>query len=383
MVCLLGMELSRFHDVILFLTCIQAVALAVYVEPPTNVTLHCHNMKNTLEWSYNRQMQGLKFKVNILTVLRTYEPIIVESPTLQADISFLSDPKDDYFVTVNAVIGNDSSTEAPPEEITFSYFKDSQANQKCFVDFPSVNVTAQQDGEVFFLFNHPGLLYNHNLPASRNRRHQKKNLNANIRKPLPEFTYDVVVINQKMLPQRFSCEESVCKGKLAADPGQEKHCLKVKGELEKIAVKATQEYCTNTTHEPNKLIYIPIIVAFLLICGVLAFVFFIVYKKKTKSSSPLPRSMMFTSRLRQWTSGTVQEPVQVPEVEPKSPTPLLTPKEKECKESPTRRSSTEADLSSIGEDETQSYGGASNYEKRVVLVQLSPDEETEGYRERS
>ncbi|XP_068597403.1 interferon gamma receptor 1-like [Brachionichthys hirsutus] len=382
--CLLRMALSSCHHVFLFLACFQAAALAAYVEPPTNVTLHCRNMNNTLQWSYSHFQPGLKFKVDISALSGTFDDILVEPPALHADVSFLSDPNNDYYITVSAVIGQNKSEESPSQGIIFSYFKDSQADQKCFVDLPSINVTAQMDGEVFFHFRHPWLFYNHNWLSGQNRRPRKKSLDAQIRKPLPEFKYDVVIVNQETPPQRFSCEKRICEGKLVADPGQTQHCLKVKGEMQKMAVKATQEYCAATaqesTHGPNKSIYVPIVLAFLLTFGVLALVVFIVYKKKTTPSTPSPRSTTFTSRLRQLTFGAVGDavlvPVLVPVVEPNS-TPLVSPVEEESTEyPPARLSSTEADLSSIDEDEPQNSG----YEKRLVLVQLSPDEETEGYR---
>lgn len=55
----------------------------------------------------------------------------VHPPTLQADVSFLSDPSNAYHLTVTAVIGQNESQPAPPGGITFSYFMNSQAKQKC------------------------------------------------------------------------------------------------------------------------------------------------------------------------------------------------------------------------------------------------------------
>lgn len=52
-----------------------------------------------------------------------------------------------------------------------------------------------------------------------------------------------VLCVQREHHERFSCEQSVCEGKLLADPAQEKHCLKVRGEMQKILFQATQQYC--------------------------------------------------------------------------------------------------------------------------------------------
>lgn len=41
------------------------------VEPPTNVTLHCHNLDNIVEWTYSHLVPGIKFRVDIRTLFRS------------------------------------------------------------------------------------------------------------------------------------------------------------------------------------------------------------------------------------------------------------------------------------------------------------------------
>ncbi len=48
---------------------------------------------------------------------------------------------------------------------------------------------------------------------------------------------------QKERHHDFSCMESVCEEMLPVDAAQEKHCLKMQGEMEKIYFRGTQEYC--------------------------------------------------------------------------------------------------------------------------------------------
>lgn len=48
---------------------------------------------------------------------------------------------------------------------------------------------------------------------------------------------------QKERHHQLDCEESVCEEKLPVDAAQEKHCVKVKGEVLKMAVRGTEEYC--------------------------------------------------------------------------------------------------------------------------------------------
>lgn len=407
------MDLSTFRHVFLSLVLLQVVA--AHVEPPNDVILHCHNLHNVVKWNYGQSLPDLKFRVDIGTVSRPPSELWVHGSKLEADVSFLSDPSDDYYLTVTAVIGQNESDPAPQEGIFFSYFMDSPSHQKCVVDFPPVNVTAQQDGSVLFNFMHPWLLYHQRMPGSRDANRRKKKSHAEIINRLPEFTYDVETVSQREHHERFSCEQSVCEGKLLADPAQEKHCLKVRGEMQKILFQATQQYCAlpleTTPADRNDYIYIIIIVVVALALIAVFFIFFMVYKKKTKPSSSFPNSMTFTSRLRQWTLGVPRDPVSVPEVEPTSPTYLLsTTEDNEDTGCTPVISSTETDFrlpigvpaddegvcddvevsdgegrgympGNLDEDETQVFNGApSDYEKRPVFVELAPDEQAEGYR---
>lgn len=41
------------------------------VEPPTNVTFHCHNFQNILEWSYGHLQPDLRFQVTVNSMNRS------------------------------------------------------------------------------------------------------------------------------------------------------------------------------------------------------------------------------------------------------------------------------------------------------------------------
>lgn len=44
--------------------CVVSASVSA-VEPPSNVTFHCHNMHNVLQWSYGEMVPGLRFRVDI------------------------------------------------------------------------------------------------------------------------------------------------------------------------------------------------------------------------------------------------------------------------------------------------------------------------------
>ncbi|XP_028458983.1 interferon gamma receptor 1-like isoform X2 [Perca flavescens] len=397
------MDLATFHPFFLFVGVFQAVV--AHVEPPINATLHCHNLHNVLKWSYDQLSPGLRFRINISAVLSLngapnvvwVDPPAEPPAEQQVDLSFLSDPSNEYLVTVTAVMGQNESISAPQDGIIFSYFKDSTEGLKCFVDFPPVNVTAQPGDTVLVRFTHPWLVYRHKLQKSKNTNPRSRRSSD---APLPVFHYDVMTTNQHY---RWKCVERVCEEKLPVDSAQKKHCLTMSGELKKILVQGTQEYCVHPVEEsPSYIVHI-CIVGILLLGSAVAFVIFMVYRKKTMPLTSLPNSMTFKSKVKQWTVGLVQETVSVPEVEATSPTPLLLTEENEF--TATVTSTTEPELRlpigvstedervsdevEVGNDEGPGYMQGSNfdedeapsgYESRPVLVEFAPGELAEGYR---
>ncbi|KAM8738664.1 growth/differentiation factor 10b isoform 2-T2 [Acanthopagrus schlegelii] len=394
--------MATFHPVFLLLLA-WSQAVPAHVEPPTNVTLHCHNLLNVLKWSYGEFLPGLKFKVFVGSLSSPPQVIWVDPPNLQADVSFSSDPRNDYFINVKAVIGQDESAAAPPGGIKFSFFKGSLANQKCFLDFPAVNVSVQDD-HVMFSFTHPWLLYNYTFTNGRVKRRDSE--------PIPEFKYSVAIVGQG--DQRFFCYESLCEDKvILMDQSQKKYCLDVNGEMDKMEVKATQPYCA----EPIGFAFIFIGVALLALL-LLGFIFFMVYKKKTKPSSSTPDSMTFYGRVWQLVLPVPHEQMIVPDVEPASPTPLLPPPDKNEKEEITpaatvlaepqpqlwieknevggsntdegvcedieggnREESLYMPGKNMEDDVTESSDAADHgYEKRPVVVDMGEGENAEGYR---
>uniref|UniRef100_A0A672JJB0 Uncharacterized protein n=1 Tax=Salarias fasciatus TaxID=181472 RepID=A0A672JJB0_SALFA len=196
------------------------------VEPPANVTLHCQSMNNVLKWDYDQITPGLSFR-NVSWV---------EAPAREADLSFLSDPSEAYFLTVTAVDGDQESDPSPSEDgITFSYFKDADVNHICFVELPSVNVTAQPHDSVLLRFQHPWLMLHREVLGDRPAKtRKKKSHDALLSDDLPVFDYRVAIVNQ---------EEEVCEESLPVDPQQKEHCLTISGDLEQMVVKGDQVYC--------------------------------------------------------------------------------------------------------------------------------------------
>ncbi|XP_054455954.1 interferon gamma receptor 1-like [Anoplopoma fimbria] len=315
------------------LMCFPAAAVLLFgslhaalmgVAPPTNVELNCHNMSNVLTWTYEQLSPDLRFKITIgVTGKNSYpKEIWVNSSARQADVSFLSDYNNAYLLHIFAVNGQNESVRAPPDGIIFTYFWDNPLGRKCNLDFPSVSISAHDD-TLLLRFEHPWVVYLQKLPSSPNTENGRK------KSPKPLiFKYDVVIISQGEEHHSFYCEKSVCEERLSVDPAQKKHCLKMKGELEKISVQAKQDYCLSPeAPPPNYVLYITAGILITL-AVVVVLVLVMLYRKWTAPNAALPNSVMFPWKLKHVFAETVQERIFVPE-EPSSPTPLLPEEETE------------------------------------------------------
>ncbi|NP_001348102.1 interferon gamma receptor 1-like precursor [Kryptolebias marmoratus] len=400
------------HFYLVFLVFLKSELLSAQVAPPANVTLHCHNLENILKWDYEQIPPGLRFKVIIRS---TYEPgsckkvVWVDQPPLQANLSFLSDPDFMFLLQVTAVWGLNESAPSPSKGISFSYFTSEPVAQKCSVDMPSVHVEPQPDDHVLFRFEHPWLLYRDKLSQCTKRGNKKKN-----KEPLPIFKYTVKLIG-KGQPHSFECEEEVCQKTLLADAAQEKHCLQIIGELNKLSVRPQGDYCSQPIKESHVGLVAAIVVSVVIVLA-LMLIAFMVYRKKTSSSPSLPTSIKpFTSPGPQHS---VPQNPELDAVTPSSPTCLLTDYEgKEVEpDTPVPNGSTGYDGrmrlgvfpnsqsasegleegsangersaymqgNSLEDEDEEAEAGEeelrSPYERRSVLVQLAPDDRTEGYR---
>ncbi|XP_061693176.1 interferon gamma receptor 1-like [Syngnathoides biaculeatus] len=392
------MELTRLSHVVVFL--FLSDITSAYVVPPSNVTLQCGNLVNKVSWNYDRPPAGLRFRVDLGQVSGgNIDPVWVELPDLQADLSFLSDQRNDYVLTVTAVLWEEESEAVPAEGISFSYFIDSPATQKCSLDFPPVTVSEQKDNIVSVSFQHPWLMYHHGLPPRLDSTSRKRRRHEQLDKPLPVFKYDVTLGKNQFT--HLQCTEEVCEHKLPADAVLREHCAVVRGELERIAVRGTQEYCAHPV-QGNRYWVILVVLLIALILIAVCTTLFMVWWKKTKPSSDLPPSLRF--------DGSVEELKGAPLTVSNSSAPLLfeeqPPSTGEAEQPPSTGEAEQPHLSCeaepSGEDEVgdaeeenpQAYVGSEDieeddgketldndpYERRNVVVRLSLDEDVEGYR---
>uniref|UniRef100_A0AAV2JJM9 Ionotropic glutamate receptor C-terminal domain-containing protein n=1 Tax=Knipowitschia caucasica TaxID=637954 RepID=A0AAV2JJM9_KNICA len=234
---------------LVFMLCCWIQMIGATVPPPTNVTLLCHNMQNTLLWSYEQLVPGLRFNVKVSSTIKPPVSLWVNSPATSIDLSEFSDPENEYMVQISAVMDSEKSEPVPKEAIEYSYFKDSIVPVTCSVDLPLVNLTSE-DKLLLFSFTHPGLLY-----RTSHNNSKKRSLESSA--ALPEFVYHIDIVNQPET-HKYHCTESVCQGKLPVHDSEKNYCLNISGEMKKMSVQATQQYCLKplTTAGINVLAFI-------------------------------------------------------------------------------------------------------------------------------
>ncbi|XP_063348082.1 interferon gamma receptor 1-like [Pelmatolapia mariae] len=398
--------MDSFHAVFLYFSCVTVVASSVL--PPVNVTLQCRNFHNVLKWSYPEDTTGVLFKLDIGAYQNPLDNGTWNTSALQADLSFLSHPKEGYYVTVTAVVNGSESKPAPSEDgITFSYFHENLVETKCYLDLPPVNVTAQRDNKVLISFENPSVFY-----CRKMKKNKKKCFKDNGR--LNSF-FKVKILNQT---HSFTCEESVCENTLPVDAAQPEHCVNITGTSQGTLVKAKQLYCAKPFHEPSQSNFTAVyVVSAILAVATLGVILFMAFQKMTKPEIPFIKPLEIhkyfirpTSTPESVTVDPVECSKSCDEVEPSSPTPLLQQTEEEDRTGITDydfrlpiRVLENGDMSNVIEegqpngegpgymvgntdlgDEDPGSGDenpGSGYERRnTVVVALGPDESAKGYR---
>ncbi|KAM4729941.1 growth/differentiation factor 10b [Anableps anableps] len=371
------------------------------VAPPTNVTLTCRNLQNILSWDYDNLVPGLRFLVSITSnsnISGCPNELWVDQPSLQADLSFLSNPNDLYLVEVKAVLGKNESSE---EKVKFTYFHSFVSGQKCLLDLPPVNVTPMENHYIQLQFDHPWLVYKERLSGCKKHKKKKKKSNQEETK-LPIFEYSVKIAGQDKL-HSFECEEAVCVDKLQVDSVQDEHCLKIEGWLKKMLVESTKEVCTQKAPPPLSQIAISVGISVAVVAAVALIVFMVCWKKTTPF-------LVIPDTLKKFSKGKIPgtfEPIS-DQPSPVEPRPWLTSSEEQNEEpvSPVdpeydvriKLSPNNQALSEDPEEGKTTYdpymdgqtldgekepkhdeGSHSAYERRPV-VELAPEDHAEGYR---
>ncbi|XP_061140881.1 uncharacterized protein LOC133158062 isoform X1 [Syngnathus typhle] len=374
---------------------------SAHVAPPSDVILHCSSLVNKVAWSYDNPPTGLRFRVDIGRFYKSpgnIGPLWVDPPDLQADVSFLSDQTEDYFLAVTAVLEKEESEAAPADGISFSYNLDSPAAQKCSLDLPPVTVLDQHDNTVLISFQHPWLTYEHALVTSLQAGDKRKRRHVQPDNPLPVFKYDVTIDKKPFADLR--CTENVCEHNLPVDASEQKHCATIKGELERIGVLGTQDYCAQPMQE-NKNIITTVVASLLVLVAVLTVLLMICWKK-TKASSNLPSSLRFNGFVDETPVASlsvsnssvpliVEERPVLPGETEQSGEPQVHEESEQSDEPELSGEDAAGDMEDeehqaymggerIEEDEDMETSNDNGYEKHQVIVRVSSDEDIEGYR---
>ncbi|XP_061601601.1 interferon gamma receptor 1-like [Cololabis saira] len=317
------MASPKLHPVFILLSLGIELALS-QVPPLTNLTLRCHSLENVLQWNYDQNISNVRFRINVNTDVGgegCKQILWAESNEREKDISIFSDPSVVFFLSVVAVVAQNGSVfESEAAELEYSYYQDSPEGQICDLYLPSINVTSHPNDTVTVEFTHPWL---HFGPKLRTCKDMKKRIKP--QKNLRLFRYHITAEQgQKTSEISSDCEERVCRKSLPVHAAQEPPCLNLNGEMEKMKVKLAQKQCVRPERETHSHtpIYVVVIVSVL---GVLGFILVMAYLKKTRPSSSFPSSMIVHKSQKKQTMEAAPSALdRVVQVEPSSPTPLLT-----------------------------------------------------------
>ncbi|XP_054885624.1 interferon gamma receptor 1-like [Poeciliopsis prolifica] len=373
---------------------------AAKVAPPTNVTLTCRNLQNILFWDYEGDVPGLRFHVLINSDSENPgcpKEMWFNESSRQADLSFLSSPDNLYFIRVKAVLGADESTFSPEDGIEFSYFSSALSGEKCLLDIPPVDITTLRHHHIQVQFKHPWLVYKDGLSGCKKR---KKKSHQEEDEP-PEFKYTVEVVGQDKSHTVF-CEEAVCETRLQVDTKQDKHCVKINGELKMMSVVSPKEFCIQKAPPPLNHTGLVVGIVVTVIAAVASVAAMVFWKKTTpaKDRPLLPFSIIPKTKQHFQPIPDDPSPVTVSPL-PKSPKhppeePVISQKSEEAddlriKLSPNSQApSEELEEENTSEDpymsgqkldsdpEEPEGMSPSPYERREVV--LAPGDQAEGYR---
>ncbi|XP_069023853.1 interferon gamma receptor 1 [Embiotoca jacksoni] len=117
---------------------------AVFVPPPTNLTLSCQNLQTTVRWDYSKQHPETRFRVNIIAFSSLDEAETTDHHYDLSHFVWKSEHYMDYlYVTVTAVQGGNESAAVTSNSLSFNYLK--TVHTTCYLDFPRVDVSVEKN----------------------------------------------------------------------------------------------------------------------------------------------------------------------------------------------------------------------------------------------
>ncbi|XP_028267233.1 interferon gamma receptor 1 [Parambassis ranga] len=222
---------------------IRGLSAAVVV-PPAKVTVSCQNVTATATWEYPELQPHTSFRVSFRGSAEHYE---AETTELRYDLSSYVWDKENYmeylYVTVTAVQGGAQSEAVQSNSFSFSSLK--TVDTKCALDFPAVDVKADDSG-VAVSFENPFRFYKELMQTVKP--HDTRSL---------KFIVYPVADNKTRLGETdgfCSVTEDFCKLDVTI-PGHVEKCVTVKGWLfdgngvNQVVFSKTTKKCVRHSHE--------------------------------------------------------------------------------------------------------------------------------------
>ncbi|KAM3623728.1 uncharacterized protein V6R79_014988 [Siganus canaliculatus] len=262
-------------------------AAAVTVPPPTNVSVSCHNLKVTVDWTYSREEPETSFRINVTnetgheTKMTPYE-----TKDHQYDLShYIWESEDHYmdnfFVTVKAVRGGNHSVPVQSEMFSFNSLKTTKI--KCELEFPPPRLL-KEESRIMLSFRNP-------LHYYKKLKEAKKAEGAHIK-------YSFTLAGAEATEDRdFVCgeEDEDCRRDVSSD-SQEEKCVTLKGklysdrDLRYVTFKPTGRFCFTP---PDYTLTITLAVLLSIVAFIIAVLAILVWKVKAWTmKTPTPNVLI-------------------------------------------------------------------------------------------
>ncbi|XP_063048786.1 interferon gamma receptor 1-like isoform X2 [Engraulis encrasicolus] len=232
------------------------VATAPELTPPDNLTISCRNGTNVAYWNYTDPPGAGSFLVKIFSYTEGEIPVFFnETKEHHIDISpVVHDLKEVYTLSL---VANNGTAKSSETKTSFSYSSDYDHVLRCYMDFPTPTLQAEEN-RITFKFANPcfyGYEFEHGTDDGTHK--------------CPDddfpFTYSIYTSHDEKESQ-FECSKELCEGEI---PVNLDNCtsLELRGDIDTIGYRTSKDFCNPTPQKGAWPILLIVVICVTVIAG--------------------------------------------------------------------------------------------------------------------
>ncbi|KAG5266507.1 hypothetical protein AALO_G00232860 [Alosa alosa] len=247
---------------------LATVGMVKLVEPPDNVSIFCQNGTNIAYWNHSGPDLYL---VTIKSYNDGETRFQGRISHRHIDMSSVTPPENDVYIL--DLVAMDGSNISDRVEVTFGYSSDLHSDVTCFMDFPTVNITAETD-RIMFSFDNPLEVVDDDSNYSNDGYdgYIEQNATGEYLNEDGKFYYTVYTTHdEKRLDFECPLEAVVCYGELLF-----RNCtiLELEGNIDGVRYKYSKDICNIVPEKGSWPIYlilvisiiVPVSLVFIILC---------------------------------------------------------------------------------------------------------------------